>query len=64
MCLSTVYKGSEAVAENKLAEDVTGVDIKDGQICLRIITGEELTFRGAVRYIDLVSNRIFVHTDN
>jgi len=64
MCLSTVYKGSEAIAENKLAEDVTAVDIKDEQICLRIITGEELVFRGSVRYVDLISNRIFIAADN
>ena len=60
MCLSTVYKGSEPVSQNILAEYVTNLNIMDGQIDMTDITGEALTVRGSLRSVDLVSNRIFL----
>jgi predicted RNA-binding protein len=60
MCLSTVYKGSEPGADNVLAEYVTNIEVADGSILLTDITGEELTFRGALRHIDLINGKIYV----
>ena len=65
MCLSTVYKGTEASPENKLAEYVTRVDTEtDGSIHLADITGAEFTFSGSLRHIDLISNHIFIDLDS
>ncbi len=62
MCLSTVYKGNAADAENLLAEYVTSVESDDGTIRLTDITGEEITVRGVLRHIDLIANRIYIDT--
>ena len=60
MCLSTVYKGTAPEPENMLAEYVTSLELKDGEIHMTDITGDELRVRGALLSVDLVENRIFI----
>ena len=60
MCLSTVYKGETPDPENMLAEYVTNLEISGGSIRLTDVTGDETHIRGALRHIDLISNRIFI----
>jgi len=60
MCLSTVYKGNTPDPENMLAESITGVKASDGEIHLTDITGEEFIFRGSLRSVDLIDDRIFI----
>jgi predicted RNA-binding protein len=64
MCLSTIYKGTDATPENMLAEYVTSIEAKEGVLRLTDITGEELTITGALRHIDLISNHIFIEKNS
>jgi len=60
MCLSTVYKGDSVSPENILAESVVGVKAENDEIRLTDITGEEFLFRGKLRSVDLIDDRIFI----
>ena len=60
MCLSTVYKGGDPAPENQIAEYVTAIDVDGGALRLTGITGEEVTVRGAIRFIDLIAGRVYI----
>ena len=60
MCISTVYKGNEASADNILAEYIANIKIEDGLVRFLDITGEETIVAGALRSVDLVSGRVFI----
>ncbi|MDR1796296.1 MAG: CooT family nickel-binding protein [Clostridiales Family XIII bacterium] len=61
MCLSTVYKGTEAAEGAKLAEYVTNIEtLPDGTVRLLDITGEAREFKGRLARVDLIKNAAFL----
>ena len=60
MCLATVY-GKKQDSESILIKNASRIDVDGTTICIRDITGQEITVEGAITMVDLANSVVKIN---